>query len=646
MCWINWCIKITDQQQSENLIKHMNQAIIHRGPDDQGFFCQPNDNNFTVGQGQVRLAIIDLTDAGFQPMFYDKDVGGFSQKHHPEILEEIWKKSVRIVFNGEIYNYQEIRWDLINKWYNFSSNSDTEVILASYLEYGADCVNHFNGMRAFAIYDPNTQEMFCSRDRTGKKPFYYYFDGKQFIFSSEIKGILEHKELKINTKENINPEALDFYFTMGYIPAPWTIYKNVKKLEARHSLKLKIENWELKIENTCYYEIPEYTPINDKQALLDEGKKLLEESVKIRMFTSDVPVGAFLSGWLDSSSVVAEMRKRVDKEKLNTFSIGFEGKKYDESHYIHIVEKAFWTNHHHEYFRQNDFERMIDDISFYYDEPFADYSNFPTRFVSELAKKYVTVSLSGDGGDEIFGWYMMHQVGAQMTLIRKIPRLLRQILSRIIPQTANNLSTLSKIKEAFRVSLLPPEQFYANIGWSTLYKPEVYKKRTEEKFTELLKATHGNFTQAMIDFDLFYNTLADNFLVKTDRASMAQPLEIRSPFLDIRWIERGRKTPTKWKVNAKKTKILMREIIKDIVPDEIINRGKQWFQPPIDTWILQEKYIQEIDAWVETLYKKWILNKHRHEFYKESVIKTNNSVFNTYKIKLFLLIKWVEKRMK
>ncbi len=638
MCGINWFIKLIDQQQSESLIKHMNQAIIHRGPDDQGFFCQQNDS-FSISQWQVRLAIIDLSDAWFQPMFYDKDVGNFSQKHNPHIVEEIGEKSIRIIFNGEIYNFQEIKWDLINKWYTFASNSDTEVILASYLEYGTDCVNHFNGMRAFALYDPRKQEVFCSRDRLGKKPFYYYFDGQQFIFSSEIKGILEHKELKINTKENMDPEALDFYFTMGYIPAPRTIYKNVRKLEARHNLQLKITNHKLQITNSCYYEIPEYKPINDKQALLEEGKKLLEDSVKIRMFTSDVPVGAFLSWWLDSSSVVAEMTKRVDKDKLNTFSIGFEG-KYDESDYVHIVEKAFGTKHHHEYFRQKDFERMIDDISFYYDEPFADYSNFPTRFVCELAKKDVTVSLSGDGGDEIFGGYMMHQVGAQMTIIRKIPKFFRQLLYRIIPKTADNLSTLSKIKEAFRVSLLPLENFYANIWGSTLYKPEIYKKRTEEKFRELLKATHGNFTQAMIDFDLFYNTLADNFLVKTDRASMAQPLEIRSPFLDVRWIDRGRKTPTRWKVSRRKTKILMREIIKDIVPLEIIHRNKQGFEPPIKDRILQEKYMQEIRSWLDELTRNSILSSQWKTFYQDQVFTQNNSVFNVYKVKLFLLIKW------
>lgn len=645
MCWINWCIKILDKQKLGALINDMNQAIVHRWPDDQGSFCQSNDK-FTIGQGQVRLAIIDLTDAWFQPMFYDKNVGGFSQKHHPEILEEIGEESVRIVFNGEIYNYQEIRWDLINKWYNFSSNSDTEVILASYLEYGADCVNHFNGMRAFAIYNPNIQEMFCSRDRLGKKPFYYYFDAEQFIFSSELKGILEHKELQINTKENIDSEALDFYFTMGYIPAPWTIYKNVKKLEARHNLLITLENWKLSLNTICYYDIPKYIPINDKKALIDEGKKLLEESVKIRMFTSDVPVGAFLSGWLDSSSVVAEMTKRIDKTNLNTFSIWFEGKQYDESYYIHIVENSFWTKHHHEYFQQKDFDRMLQDISFYYDEPFADSSAFPTRFVSELARKDVTVCLSGDGGDEIFGGYMMHQVAAQMTIIRYIPKFIRQFIYYIIPKINNNTSIVFKIKEAFRLSLLPLNHFYSNLWWSVLYKPIIYKKRTEEKLSQLLKATHGNFTQAIIDFDLFYNTLSDNFLVKVDRASLAQPIEVRSPFLDYRFIDYSRKIPTKWKTTWQWTKIIMREIIKDIVPEVIINRKKQWFKPPIDAWILDNKYTLEIEQWLEELHINWVIDTNWYVFFLENVLKKENSIFNEKRISLFLFILWYKRWVK
>lgn len=635
MCGINGYIKNIGRREAEDLITQMNQAIIHRGPDDQGMLVQDEDD-FMVAQGQVRLAIIDLSDAWFQPMFYDKYSGAFSTKHNPLIMEEIGNSSIRVVFNGEIYNYQEIKDFLIKKWYNFSSNSDTEVLLASYLQRGQDCVSRFNGMRSFALYDPRTQELFCSRDRLGKKPFYYYMDDNQFIFSSEIKGILEHKDLRINQKKNIDAEAIDFYFTTGYIPAPWSIYKNVRKLEARHNMIVKIKDWRLNMTNICYYEIPAYKPIYDKQKLIDEGKKLLEDSVKIRMFTSDVPVGAFLSGGLDSSSVVAEMTKRVDKDNLNTFSIWFEW-KYDETKYINIVKDAFGTNHHHNYFREKNFEKILDDISFYYDEPFADYSNFPTLFVSELARKDVTVSLSGDGGDEIFGGYMMHQVAAQMSLIRKLPRAIRTFLSKYIPITKNNLSFLSKAKEACRVSLLSPEEFYANIGWSTLYKPEIYKQRTTEKMKELLEKTNGNFTQAAIDFDLFYNTLADNFLVKTDRASMAQPLEIRSPFLDIRRVDRSRMTPTKWKVNRRHTKILMRKIIEDIVPLEIINRKKQGFEPPLDRWILEYKHQDIIQQGMELLHTLR-LDK-REIFYQEKAREEKNKLYKIYQIRLFLFNK-------
>lgn len=644
MCWINGFIKQTNKSEGEQLVNSMSQSIIHRGPDDQWFFCQ-SLKNWLLAQGQVRLAIVDLSDAGFQPMFYDKKNGCFSTKHQSQLLEKLWEKSLRIVFNGEIYNYQEIKEELVQKWYKFSSNSDTEVILASYLERWQDCVSRFNGMWAFALYDLVKEELFCSRDRLGKKPFYYYFDGKSFIFSSEIKGILEHKELHINTKENISSEALDFYFTMGYIPAPWTIYKNVQKLEARYNLTIKtIWNNELSLRKDCYYAIPKCTPINNRTQLLEEWKKLMTETVKDRMIC-DVAIWANLSGGLDSSSVVGEMLKQTDAKNLHTFSIWFEW-KYDESNYIHIVEKAFWTKHHHEYFKQEDFEKMIEDISYYYDEPFADYSSFPTTFVSQLAKKYVSVVLTGDGGDEIFWWYMMHQVWAQMTIIKKIPKFLRRIAYFILPYTSNNLSLVSKFKEALRVSFFPDEEFYANIGWSSIYKPEVYKKWTKEKFSEILKATNWNFTQAIIDFDLFYNTMADNFLVKTDRASMAQPVEYRSPFCDIRWVEWGRKCPVKWKVNRRKTKILMREIIKDLVPCEILNRWKQWFEPPLKEWVLEEKHMKTIFEWFEELVDVWVFTSQWKSFYENEVFKKNNSVFNVYKIRLFLLIKWYEKWVK
>ena len=642
MCWINWFIKVSDN--SKEVLNNMNKSIIHRGSNWQWIFVE-NKKWKQIWLWQVRLSIIDLSDAWFQPMYYDKNVWCFSEKYNSEYIDKYWNTALKIVFNWEIYNYQDLKSKLMGKWYKFTSKTDTEVILASYIEWWKDCVNKFNWMWSFVIYDPENAELFCSRDRLWKKPFYYYFDGEQFIFSSEIKWILKHKELKINRKENIDSEAIDFYFTTWYIPAPWTIYKNVKKLEARHSMIISIDkSWKLSLKDECYYKIPKYEPINDKKGLIEEWKKLLEETVKDRMFTSDVPVWANLSGWLDSSSVVAEMTKRVDKEKLHTFSIWFEW-KYDESKYIHIVEKAFWTNHHHEYFEESDFEKILSDIYYYYDEPFWDYSNFPTTFVSQLAKKHVTVVLTWDGWDEIFGGYMMHQVWAQMSIIWKIPRFLRKKIYYIIPRTKNNLSILSKLKEAFRVSLLPKEEFMWNIWWSSLYKPKVYVDWAKEKMSEILEADGWNFTQAMIDFDLFYNTLADNFLVKTDRASMSQSLEYRSPFCDVRWIQWWRKCPTKRKTNRYNTKILMKEIIKDIVPKEVVNRGKQWFKPPIDKRILWNAYQDKIIKSINEYYNEKILSKNRYDVLLKQ-IKMNNVLWWDMSIRFYLFILRYEKWIK
>ncbi|MDD5197547.1 MAG: asparagine synthase (glutamine-hydrolyzing) [Candidatus Gracilibacteria bacterium] len=626
MCGINGFLK---QNISENtaiqLLENMNASIRHRGPDDQGVFMHEK-NNRTLGLGHVRLSIVDLSPAGHQPMFYTKESGTHSSVFHPSD-----DQSLALVFNGEIYNFHDLKNELVALGYHFSTHSDTEVILASYLEWGAYCVNRFNGMWALALYDEKNDILLCSRDRFGKKPFYYYHDGEYFIFSSEIKGILTH-----NIPQEIDPEAVDFYFTTGFIPAPWSIYTNVRKIEAGHSLIIDTKT--LAIRNERYYEIPYYTPSYDRKALIQEGKNLLENATKIRMF-ADVPVGAFLSGGLDSSSVVAEMTKFVKKEHLHTFSIGFEG-KYDETPYINIVKDAFGTNHHHAYFKKEHFESMIDEIPQIYDEPFGDYSNFPTTFVSKLARQHVTVSLSGDGGDEVFGGYMMHQIGAQMSVIRKIPMWIRTMLHTIIPKTGNNLSVLSKLKEAMRVSLLPKESFYAEIAGTSLYKPKVFQEWTREKLRYCLERTNGDFTQALIDYDLLYNTLGDNFLVKTDRASMSCSLEIRSPFLDYRFIAYARKIPVKWKVNWRKTKILMRDIICDIVPEAIWNRGKQGFEPPIKDWILAEKHMQEIRSGIEELHRENILSPEWYRFYTEEVLTKNNSVFNVAKVRMFLFIKW------
>jgi len=627
MCGISGIVKFSNKDILKGKIKRMNKAIKHRGPDDEGVFIF-NNKNYSIGLGHVRLAILDLSEKGHQPMGYnvEEDKIIYSDK-------DLDKADIIIVYNGEIYNYLELKEKFNLKT---ETGTDTEIILKLYEKLGFDCVKEFNGMWAFCIFDKRKNLIFYSRDRLGVKPFYYYWDGKEFIFSSELKGILAVKE--INKKENINKEAVELYFALGFIPSPYSIYKNTFKLEPRQNLIFDLNSKEIK--KWHYWELPEYKPIYDKKKLIEEGRKLLYDAVKIRM-RSDVPVGAFLSGGLDSSTVVGVMRKFADLSKLHTFSIGFEG-KYDETPYIKIVVDYFKTQHHHYYFKEKDFEELIDKYSWVYDEPFGDYSGFPTYKVSEIAKKYVTVVLSGDGGDEIFGGYMNHVNGYRMDFIRKLPKFLRILGSKLpVKKNLNGIANLYLLKEAFRLSLINPEKFYAESIKEDAIRPEIYKKWTTEKMKYCLEKGNNKLGEAMRIFDLLYNTLPDNFLVKVDRASMANALEVRSPFLDYRFAEFSQKIPVEWKVDLFKTKKLMREIIKDILPDEIVNRGKQGFTPPLADWILKEKYLNEVFEKFEILKK---INYELYEFFKEKVFKNKDQfLYRNYLIRLFLFIKWWEK---
>jgi len=595
--------------KDELLIKKATSTLTHRGPDDEGYYVDDN-----ISLGHRRLSIIDLSEKGRQPMSNSDN-------------------TIFIVFNGEIYNFQDLRKELKNK-YSFKSNTDTEVIIYGYEEWGYNLFNKMNGMWSFCIYDKKNNKLLLSRDRVGKKPLYYYFDGEKFIFASELKAILSH-----NLKLTINKEAIDFYLTTGFIPSPITIYNEIKKLEPRQALEFNLKT--KKIKKWYYYNIPRYKPVYDKEKLIKEAKELLNDATRLRMI-SDVPVGAFLSGGLDSSSVVATMAKYTNLEKLHTFSIGFEG-KYDESKYMRCVKDYLKTKHHHKYYHEKDFEAMLDKISYYYDEPFADYSNFPTYEVSKLARKYVTVALSGDGGDEIFGGYTMHKAAARLETIKKIPKPIRKILLSIFPKTRST-GLIGQIREGLKLSLLKPEEFYAELGSDIVYKPETFKKWSREKMRECLKTCNNNLREAIIRYDLHYNTLADNFLTKVDRASMANALEVRSPYLDYRFLELEAKIPAEWKTNFFKTKILMRKIIKELIPKKIVKRGKAGFWPPIPEWI--KKYEKNIQEGIRELYKKQILDQEWYEFMKNKTLKKDTLTYKNLKIRLLLLIKWNKKWMK
>jgi asparagine synthase (glutamine-hydrolysing) len=626
MCGINGIIRFNREVLKEEIDK-MNKAIKHRGPDDEGVFIS-NSEGYCIGLGHVRLAILDLSEKGHQPMGYNIEEDKIIYRD-----DELDKADIIIVYNGEVYNYLELK-----KKFNLETETgtDTEIILKLYNKLGFECVKEFNGMWAFCIFDKRRNLIFCSRDRLGVKPFYYYWDGEEFIFSSELKGILAVKE--INKKENINKEAVELYFALGFVPSPYSIYKNTFKLEARQNLIFDLNKKEIK--KHYYWELPDYNPVYDKDKLIEEGKRLLYDAVRIRM-RSDVPVGAFLSGGLDSSTVVGVMREFTDLSKLHTFSIGFEG-EYDETPYIKIVIDYFKTNHHHYYFKEEDFEALIDKYSWIYDEPFGDYSGFPTYKVSEMAKEFVTVVLSGDGGDEVFGGYRFHLISRKIEYVRKIPKFIRELFLKILNSNLLKSNALFLIREAIKISLIEnDEEFYSKLFNGRFIISDKGKSWIEKNLKYCLNKADNNLSESIRMFDLLFRTLSDNFLVKVDRASMANALEVRSPFLDYRFAEFSQKIPTEWKVDFFKTKKLMREIVKDILPKEIVNRGKQGFTPPLANWILKEKYLNEIFEKVEILKE---IDYGLYKFFKEKVFKYKEQrLYREYLVRLFLFIRWWEK---
>ncbi len=579
------------------ILKKMNNSIIHRGPDAGGEFFNTMAG---VSLGHRRLAITDLSKKAAQPMAYEHNGG-----------------KATIVFNGEIYNFKEIRKELIQRGYMFKSSSDTEVILASYFEWGEDCVKKFNGMWAFCIFDHQKQVLFLSRDRVGKKPLYYYFDDTRFIFSSEIKGILKHK-----LKLGLDKDAVDLYFSLGFIPAPYSIYQNIRKIEQRQSLIFDLK--ESKIKKEFYYNWPKFNPIDNKPQLKKEFDDLMTDSIKLRM-TSDVPLGAFLSGGLDSSTVV-HYAKKLNKD-INTYSIGFEG-KYDETSNIKILNNFFKVKYHHKYFKETAFREMLKDMFYYYDEPFADESMFPTRMLSKFARETLTVSLSGDGGDEIFGGYPRYKMAYQMEFLRKFPKIIREIFL---------LLPFSRLKEGTRLSFLEKEKFYSEAR-KNYYRPEIVKNLLSVRLRDCLRRSGNNLIEAVRLMDIEIYTFPDNFLAKVDRASMINSLEVRCPFLDYRLIEYSMKLPTKYKVSLFKEKTFFKEIISKFLPNEIISKKKCGFTPPIADWISNESY----ENTLRQLYKSKILSKKWVDFYKKEILPIDSVVTNNYKIRLFLFYKWCE----
>jgi asparagine synthase (glutamine-hydrolysing) len=562
-------------------LNDMLNTLAHRGPDAKGTKHWCLNNNF-VGFGHARLSIIDLNSNANQPM----------------VREDL---QLAITYNGEIYNYKEIKSVLKESGYTFNTESDTEVILAAYHKWGNTCVNQFIGMFAFAIFDLKRNSVVLFRDRAGVKPLYYYVSNKSIIFGSELKSLL----CSADFEKKIDNDSLANYFKNGYVAAPKTIYENIYKLLAGHYLEIDLNSFELKLSKywdvVSFYNMDEFFDSEDD--IIDNVEKILQSAFNYRLI-SDVPVGVFLSGGYDSSAVAAILQS-VSIEKLNTFSIGFDEKEYNEAPYAKEIAKHLGTKHHELYCSQKDALELIEKLPDVYDEPFSDSSSIPTMLISKFtADNGIKVALSGDGGDEIFNGYSKYY--SNLDSFIKMARIagLRKLLLKAginlfdTPTTYKFLKDLEihrihKLKKilnstSFNQALrykIEPTHFNEVEIQNLILSPFRKYKSAFDRFDDVSIKKHPVDIMMAIDFQTVMN---DDYLVKVDRASMRYGLEVREPFLDHRLIEYMARVPFDIKFKYNSPKYILKKIVHKYIPEELLNRPKKGFAIPKNQWLKNE----------------------------------------------------------
>ncbi|MEO9483351.1 MAG: asparagine synthase (glutamine-hydrolyzing) [Ekhidna sp.] len=560
----------------QSALKRMNDELVHRGPDEEGFFVNGN-----VGFGHKRLSIIDLSE-GQQPMRISRG-----------------DEELVITYNGEIYNYIEIREELIKLGYKFRTNSDTEVILNSYLEWGEQCVEHFNGMWAFAIWKKSDNSLFLSRDRMGEKPLYYFSDSDGIHFSSELPSLL-----KSGISVTPNFEILNLYLLLCYVPAPYTFYKNISILEAGHNILVKNG----KIEIKKYWDLPEIdneSTLRNKDEVYEQFDFLFKDSVKLRM-RSDVPFGAFLSGGLDSSSIVSIMDQFSD-HRVKTFSIGFDEKEFDERDLAKLVSKKYNTEHYEKVVHPDSYDTSLANVVKHYGDPFGDSSAIPTGIVSSFAAEKVKMVLTGDGGDEVLSGYTTYQGEKFASAYQRVPSLVGKNLPRILSKGS------SFLKGGFK--------YKANRATNVLHSSSLpFADRLKNKagqidpvlIDKLVLPKSGNITFhdfyqqrfKYLDAELnnFYRlmywhlkvSLPDDMLRKVDRMSMSHSLETRIPFLDHRLISMMINVDHSIKMEGYERKSVLRHTIAKNLPAQLLKSGKKGFRVPVREWFKKESLLKSI----------------------------------------------------
>ncbi len=569
MCGICGFVDFKSVSGKAELMK-MTSTLKHRGPDDAGgdVFNLPN---FTLALGHTRLSILDLSAAGHQPMKY---------------------KQLSIVLNGEIYNFQEIKKELRAQGHIFNSESDTEVVLHAFDEWGEKCVSKFIGMFAFVIYNQESRELVLFRDRAGVKPLYYYWDGQLLLFGSELKSFHKHPGFV----KQINVQAVHQYMDFGYVPAPNCIFENCKKLNPGHILTLKLDTKDIQIDK--YWDVKDYYNLPRLEISYTEAKtqleKLLHSAFEYRM-VADVPVGVFLSGGYDSTAVASILQSTRSNSKIKTFTIGFE-QGNNEAPFAKEIAKYIGTDHTEYYCTTKEAQEIIPTLPYFYDEPFADSSAIPTILVSRLARQSVTVSLSADGGDEIFAGYSIYKSYLdRLAQLNKIPGALRPVAgyvsgltSAVLPVSMLNLKhkfdVIARIfrdnhndisekifKEYFLLSRFVRNSLYVD---PYHYQPSAYD------------GDFGGFRDTLskalaIDYQMY---MQNDILTKVDRATMSVSLEGREPFLDQRIIEFAAQLPSEYKYGSTQ-KMILRDIVHNYIPKSMMDRPKSGFSIPLSEWL-------------------------------------------------------------
>ncbi|VFQ44336.1 asparagine synthase (glutamine-hydrolyzing) [Desulfoluna butyratoxydans] len=579
MCGIAGIINTNHAPVSPDILKKMADVLKHRGPDDEGFFmnrpeAEPRPKwKHVTGQGHVglahrRLSIIAL-DSGHQPI--------------PNEDRSVW-----VTYNGEIYNYASIKAELTGKGHRFATDSDTEVIVHAYEEWGDACVQKFRGMFAFVLWDQRRDRIFAARDRVGIKPLYYFFEANRFVFGSEIKAILEHPDVP----RKVRSESVSDYFHLMYVPGPESIFDGIHKLLPGHTLS--IENGAMRIEE--YWDISfartlDFTEDEWCRRVLHK----LEEAIDLRML-SDVPLGAFLSGGVDSGAVVALMAGLSDAP-VKTASIGFADETFNELPYARRVAEQYNT-HHHEKTVDADSLGILDKLVWHFDEPFADSSAIPTYYVSRIAREKVTVSLSGDGGDENFAGYRRHLFDFAENRLRGVfPEWFRKTvisgLADIYPK-ADRLPRFLRAKTLLtNLSREPVQGYYNSMAWfqgaPDLFTPEMKKELNGYSpvchYERYFRKSDASCPLSRVQYTDMKTYLVDDILTKVDRASMANSLEVRVPVLDHEFMELVAAMPSNLKLKKREGKYIFKKSLAGHLPHDCMYREKKGFSIPLSSWV-------------------------------------------------------------